>query len=91
MHIAFYLFFDFAGYSAFAVSFSYVFGIHTPENFRSPFAAQNIRDFWDRWHISLSSWFRDHVYMRFVMAATKHYWFNSVNLSLIPGLCCQWG
>ncbi len=67
----FYLFFDFAGYSAFAVGFSYLFGIHTPENFNRPFLARNIREFWDRWNISLSTWFRDHVYMRFALAATK--------------------
>jgi len=67
----FYLFFDFAGYCSFAVGLSYLFGIHTPENFNRPFLARNIREFWDRWNISLSTWFRDHVYMRFVMAATK--------------------
>lgn len=68
---SFYLFFDFAGYSAFAVSIGYLFGVRVPENFDKPFLAQNIRDFWNRWHISLSFWFRDHVYMRFVMAATR--------------------
>ena len=72
----FYLFFDFAGYSAFAIGVSYLFGIHTPENFDRPFLARNIRDFWNRWHISLSTWFRDHVYMRFVLAATKGRWFK---------------
>jgi membrane protein involved in D-alanine export len=71
-----YLFFDFAGYSAFAIGFSYLLGIHTPENFNRPFLARNIRDFWNRWHITLSFWLRDHVYMRFVMAATKARWFK---------------
>jgi membrane protein involved in D-alanine export len=71
-----YLFFDFAGYTAFAVGVSYLFGIHTPENFRRPFLARDIRDFWNRWHISLSWWFRDHVYMRFVMAATRRGWLH---------------
>lgn len=74
---SFYLFFDFAGYSAFAVGFSYLLGIHTPENFDRPFISRNIRDFWNRWHISLSWWFRDHVYSRFVFAATKKRWFKS--------------
>jgi len=73
---SFYLFFDFAGYSAFAVGFSYLLGIHTPENFNRPFISRNIRDFWNRWHISLSWWFRDHVYSRFVFAATKGHWFK---------------
>ncbi|HWI60266.1 MAG TPA: D-alanyl-lipoteichoic acid biosynthesis protein DltB [Symbiobacteriaceae bacterium] len=68
---SFYLFFDFAGYSAFAVGVSHVFGVRTPENFDRPWIARNIRDFWNRWHISLSTWFRDHVYMRFVMYATR--------------------
>src|SRR5213079_2515277 len=74
---SFYLFFDFAGYSAFAIALSYLFGIHTPENFDRPFLARNIRDFWNRWHISLSWWFRDHIYMRFVMAASKRHWFKN--------------
>jgi membrane protein involved in D-alanine export len=67
----FHLFFDFAGYSAFAIGVSYFFGIHTPENFNRPFLARNIRDFWNRWNMSLSFWFRDHVYMRFVFAAMR--------------------
>ena len=71
-----YLYFDFAGYSAFAVGVSYLLGIHTPENFNRPFLAGNIKDFWNRWHISLSTWFRDHVYMRFMLAATKGRWFT---------------
>lgn len=72
-----YLFFDFAGYSAFAIGASYLFGIHTPENFNRPFLASNIRDFWNRWHISLSEWFRDHVYMRFVLASARGRWFRN--------------
>src|SRR5947208_9234954 len=68
---SFYLFFDFAGYSAFAIAFSYLLGVHTPENFNRPFLARNIRDFWNRWHITLSFWFRDHVYMRFLLSATR--------------------
>jgi len=73
---SFYLFFDFAGYSAFAIGFSYIFGIHTPENFNRPFLARDVKDFWNRWHISLSTWFRDHVYMRFLIAAAKGRWFK---------------
>src|SRR5438094_4690494 len=74
---SFYLFFDFAGYSAFAIGLSYLFGIHSPENFDRPFLARDIRDFWNRWHMSLSFWFRDHIYTRFVFAATKGRWFRS--------------
>jgi membrane protein involved in D-alanine export len=70
-----YLYFDFAGYSAFAVGLSYLLGIRTPENFKRPFLAANIKDFWNRWHMSLSTWLRDHVYMRFMLAAAKGRWF----------------
>lgn len=72
-----YLFFDFAGYSHFAIGVSYLLGVHTPENFNRPFTSPNIREFWNRWHISLSLWFRDQIYMRFVMAATRGKWFRS--------------
>ena len=61
---SFYLFFDFAGYSLFAIAVSYLYGINTPPNFKQPFKARNIKDFWNRWHMSLSFWFRDCVYMR---------------------------
>jgi membrane protein involved in D-alanine export len=71
-----YLYCDFAGYSAFAVGVSYLLGIHTPENFNRPLLAANIKDFWNRWHISLSNWLRDNVYMRFTLAATKGRWFS---------------
>ncbi|WP_271001952.1 D-alanyl-lipoteichoic acid biosynthesis protein DltB [Listeria seeligeri] len=72
-----YLFFDFAGYSAFAVGVSYLLGIQTPMNFNKPFAARNIKEFWNRWHMTLSFWFRDYVFMRFVFWLTKKKWFKS--------------
>ena len=61
-----YLFFDFAGYSLFAIGVSYIMGYDIPHNFNKPFSAKNIKDFWNRWHMSLSFWFRDFVFMRFV-------------------------
>jgi membrane protein involved in D-alanine export len=87
----FYLFFDFAGYSAFAIGFSRLFGIRTPENFNAPFLAQNIREFWTRWHMTLSAWFRDHVHMRFLLAATKGKWFAGKNTANYLGLCLTFG
>ncbi|MFT8872161.1 MAG: D-alanyl-lipoteichoic acid biosynthesis protein DltB [Sporolactobacillus sp.] len=72
-----YLFFDFAGYSQFAIGVSYILGIKTPENFNKPFLSHNMKDFWNRWHISLSFWFRDFVYMRFVYTAVKHKWLKN--------------
>ncbi len=72
-----YLFFDFAGYSLMAVGSAYILGISLPENFNKPFLARDIREFWDRWHISLSHWFRDFVFTRFVMLSTRKKWFHS--------------
>ncbi|MFC7393612.1 D-alanyl-lipoteichoic acid biosynthesis protein DltB [Scopulibacillus cellulosilyticus] len=66
-----YLFFDFAGYSNFAIGTSYLLGIKTPENFNKPFLSRNIKDFWNRWHMTLSFWFRDYIFMRFVFTMTK--------------------
>jgi membrane protein involved in D-alanine export len=88
---SFYLFFDFAGYSAFAIAISYLFGVHTPENFDRPFLARNIRDFWNRWHITLSFWFRDHVYMRFLLAAARGKWFKNLNTAAILGYFLAFG
>lgn len=88
---SFYLFFDFAGYSAFAIGVSHVLGVRAPENFRRPFLARNIREFWDRWHISLSWWFRDHVYMRFLLLATKRRWFGNRYAASYAGLILSFG
>ncbi|AVK62474.1 D-alanyl-lipoteichoic acid biosynthesis protein DltB [Lactobacillus sp. CBA3605] len=71
------LFFDFAGYSLFAVGVSYLMGVETPMNFNQPFRSKNIKDFWNRWHMTLSFWFRDFIYMRMVFFFMKHKVFKS--------------
>ena len=71
------LFFDFAGYSHMAVGAGLALGIEVPRNFRAPFLAVDIKDFWDRWHITLSHWLRDYVFMRFTAAALERGWFKS--------------
>jgi D-alanyl-lipoteichoic acid acyltransferase DltB (MBOAT superfamily) len=53
---------DFSGYSRMAQGLSHVFGVDLMENFDRPYAARGFREFWRRWHISLSTWFRDYVY-----------------------------
>ncbi|HEU0219160.1 MAG TPA: MBOAT family O-acyltransferase, partial [Stellaceae bacterium] len=60
---AFQIFFDFAGYSAMAIGLGRMLGFHYPENFRDPYLAMTIQNFWRRWHISLSSWLRDYLYI----------------------------
>lgn len=72
-----YLFFDFAGYSLFAVGTSYLMGYKIPINFNKPFASPNIKEFWNRWHMSLSTWFRDYVFMRLVFTLIKKKTFKS--------------
>lgn len=57
------IYFDFAGYSLIALGLGHVFGIRLTLNFSSPYVALNIQEFWRRWHISLSNWFRDYVYI----------------------------
>lgn len=74
---SFYLFFDFAGYSLMAVGTSYILGIATPDNFNLPFLSRSMKDFWNRWHITLSFWFRDFIYTRFVMSSIKAKRFKS--------------
>ena len=57
------LYFDFSGYSNMAVGLGYMFGMHIPQNFNSPYRALNPSDFWRRWHISLSRCLRDYLYI----------------------------
>ncbi len=57
------LYFDFSGYSDMAVGLAFLLGFRFPQNFNSPFKAENISDFWRRWHMSLSSWFRDYLFI----------------------------
>lgn len=54
---------DFSGYSDMAIGIALLLGFRLPENFRSPYQSLNIRDFWQRWHISLSTWLRDYLYI----------------------------
>jgi alginate O-acetyltransferase complex protein AlgI len=57
------IYFDFSGYSDMAIGLGRMFGFRFPENFRWPYIADTVQDFWRRWHISLSTWFRDYLYV----------------------------
>ncbi|AAU92782.1 putative alginate O-acetyltransferase [Methylococcus capsulatus str. Bath] len=59
----FQIYFDFSAYSSIAIGSARLMGIHVPENFNFPYVASSPRDFWRRWHISLSSWIRDYLYL----------------------------
>ena len=73
----FYLFFNFAGYSSMAIGTGYLLGIQMPENFNQPFLSVDMKDFWSRWHISLSTWLRDYLYSLFVMKSLKQKRFSN--------------
>jgi alginate O-acetyltransferase complex protein AlgI len=57
------IYFDFSGYSDMAIGLGRIFGFHFPENFVHPYVARSVREFWRRWHITLSTWFRDYLFI----------------------------
>ena len=59
----FQIYFDFSGYSDMAIGLMAVFGFEIPENFKHPYEAKSITEFWRRWHISLGNWFKEYVYI----------------------------
>ena len=73
------LFFDFAGYSMFALAVSNLMGIKSPINFNKPFVSRDLKEFWNRWHMSLSFWFRDFVFMRLVTVLIRNKVFKNRN------------
>lgn len=60
---AFQIYFDFSAYSDMAIGLGLIFGFNIPENFQYPYISRSLREFWRRWHISLSTWFRDYLYI----------------------------
>jgi alginate O-acetyltransferase complex protein AlgI len=83
------IYFDFSGYSDMAIGMARMFGFTFLENFDFPYVARSIREFWQRWHISLSRWFRDYLYVPLGgnrVAAWRVY----VNLLIVFFLCGLW-
>lgn len=76
------LYFDFSGYSDMAIGLGRIMGFRFPENFDHPYASRSIREFWRRWHISLSTWFRDYLYIP--LGGSRHGRFRTLlNLSIV--------
>jgi alginate O-acetyltransferase complex protein AlgI len=67
------LFFDFAGYTEIVIGVGYLFGLRLPENFNRPFLAKSFLEFWGRWHMTLSNWFKIYIFNPVLMALTKHW------------------
>ena len=81
----FQIYFDFSGYSDMAIGLGRIFGFKYMENFNLPYAARSITDFWRRWHMSLSSFFRDYVYIP-LGGNRRHRWFNLLVTWCLTGL-----
>jgi alginate O-acetyltransferase complex protein AlgI len=82
------IYFDFSGYSDMAIGLGRMFGFHFPENFRRPYSALSVTDFWRRWHITLSNWFRDYLYVPLggSRVGTARTYFNLGLVFFITGL-----
>jgi alginate O-acetyltransferase complex protein AlgI len=82
------LYFDFSGYSDMALGLAMMFGIHLPENFARPYAARSVTEFWRRWHMSLSRWFRDYLYISLGgnRGSTGRTYRNLIVVFLVTGL-----
>ena len=83
------IFFDFSGYSDMAIGMGSMLGFHTPENFNYPYIAASIGDFWRRWHISLSTWFKDYLYIP-LGGNRKGVARAALNKSIVFTLCGLW-
>jgi alginate O-acetyltransferase complex protein AlgI len=81
--------FDFSGYSDIAIGLSRLVGLELPQNFRTPYAASSISEFWQRWHMSLSSWIRDYVYIP-LGGGRRSVARKALNLSITMFLCGLW-
>ena len=82
------IYFDFSGYSDMAIGLGKTFGFRLPENFNYPYVSQSVQEFWRRWHISLSLWFRDYLYIPLGgnRCGTGRLFFNLFAVFLLCGL-----
>ncbi|MGZ5984198.1 MAG: MBOAT family O-acyltransferase [Caulobacteraceae bacterium] len=83
------IYFDFAGYSLMAIGMGVMFGFSLPRNFDRPYASRSITEFWRRWHMTLSAWFRDYLYIP--LGGNRHGALNTYrNLVVVFLLCGLW-
>lgn len=85
---SFQIYADFYGYSLIALGSARLMGINLMDNFKNPYLAKSISEFWERWHISLSTWFRDYLYIPLGGSKVKlsRWWFNIMMVFVISGL-----
>src|SRR5262249_32265497 len=84
------IYYDFSGYTDIALGSALLLGIKLPPNFNMPYAAENIADFWRRWHISLSNWLRDYLYFSLPGLRSKWKMFTYINLVITMLLGGLW-
>lgn len=87
---SFQIYYDFAGYSDIAIGSSRLFGFRIMENFRQPYLAPNISQFWRRWHISLSDWIRDYVFFPLSRLSSRAWWTMVLVPVIAMALCGLW-
>lgn len=83
------IFFDFSGYSTMAIGLGRILGFHFPQNFEQPYRSQSVTEFWRRWHMTLSRWFRDYLYIPLGgnrCGPIRTY----LNLTIVFALCGLW-
>jgi alginate O-acetyltransferase complex protein AlgI len=83
------IYFDFSGYSDMAIGLGRMLGFHFPENFDQPYRSASITEFWRRWHMTLSRWFRDYVYIS-LGGNRRGKWRTFANLWIVFFLCGLW-
>jgi len=86
---AFQIYYDFSGYSDMAIGLAHIFGFHFPENFDNPYRARSVTEFWRKWHISLSSWLRDYVYIP-LGGSRKGNFRTYLHIFIVFLLCGMW-
>lgn len=82
---SFQIYFDFYGYSLIAIGLGRIFGFHLPDNFLRPYESLNPKDFWRRWHVTLSFWIRDYLYLP--LGGNRRY---TLNIAIIFAVCGLW-
>jgi len=83
------IYFDFSGYSDMAIGLARFFGFHFPENFNQPYQSKSITEFWRRWHMTLSRWFKDYLYIG--LGGNRQGWMRTYfNLFMVFFLCGLW-
>ena len=83
------IYYDFSGYSDMAIGIGRMLGFDFPENFLHPYAASSVRDFWRRWHVTLSGWFRDYLYIP-LGGSRRGRWRTCRNSLVVFALCGLW-